>query len=137
MLEVLQDCIPCDRNLYVFVVLLLAVDLDGAVPVELNGGGQASDLLVVGGHDVGGDSVLSGRDLLRQLDVFGQGQLALLDRALEVGFLDGVAQVGGLPDDGDQAVLDGQVHLGAVFDIGGEVAAGDDGEDLTAVIEGQ
>jgi hypothetical protein len=29
------------------------------------------------------------------------------------------------------------VHLGAVFDIGGEVAAGDDGEDLTAVIEGQ
>jgi hypothetical protein len=119
------------------VVLLLAVDLHAAVPVELNGGGQAGDLLVVLGHDVGEDGVLSGRDLLRQLDVLGQGQLALLDRALEVDVLDGVAQVGGLPDDGDQAVLDGQVHLGAVFDIRGDVTAGDDGEGLTAAIGGQ
>jgi hypothetical protein len=106
MLEVLQDCIPCDRHLYVLVVLLLAVDLHAAIPVELNSGAQASDLLVVLGQDVGRNAVLSRRDLLRQLDVFGQGQLALLDRALEVGLLDGVAQVGGLPDDGDQAVLD-------------------------------
>jgi hypothetical protein len=94
------------RHLYVLVVLLLAVDLHAAIPVELNGGGQAGDLLVVLGHDVGENGVLSGRDLLRQLDVLGQGQLALLNRALEVDVLDGVAQVGGLPDDGDQAVLD-------------------------------
>jgi hypothetical protein len=118
------------------VVLLLAVDLHAAVPVELNGGGQAGDLLVVLGHDVGEDGVLSGRDLLRQLDVLGQGQLALLDRALEVDVLDGVAQVGRLPDDGDQAVFDGQVHLGAVFDIRSDVAARDDGEGLTAAIGG-
>jgi hypothetical protein len=137
MLEVLHVCTFCILlHLYVLVVLL-AVDLHGAVPVELNSGGQAGDLLVVLGHDVGGNGVLSRRDLLRQLDVLGQGQLALLDRALEVGLLDGVAQVGGLSDDGDQAVLDGQVHLGAVYDIGGQVAAGDDGEDLTAAIGGQ
>jgi hypothetical protein len=138
MLEVLHVCTLCILlHLYVLVVLLLAVDLHGAVPVELNSGGQAGDLLVVLGHDVGGNGVLSRRDLLRQLDVLGQGQLALLDRALEVGLLDGVAQVGGLSDDGDQAVLDGQVHLGPVYDIGGQVAAGDDGEDLTAAIGGQ
>jgi hypothetical protein len=113
------------------------MDLHAAVPVELNSGRQAGDLLVVLGHDVGENGVLSGRDLLRQLDVLGQGQLALLERALEVDFSDGVAQVGGLPDDGDQAVLDGQVHLGAVFDLRGEVAAGDDGEGLTAKIGGQ
>jgi hypothetical protein len=43
------------------------------------------------------------------------------------------AEVGGLPDDGDQAVLDLQVHLGAIFDVFGEVAASDDAEGCTTV----
>jgi len=82
------------------------VDLHAAIPVELNSGGQTRDLLIVLGHDVGKNGVLSGRDLLGQVDIFGQRHFALLDRALEVDVLHGVAQVGGLPDDGDQAVLD-------------------------------
>lgn len=111
--------------------------LHAAIPVKLNSGFQASDLLLVLGDDVREDGVLSGRDLLRQLDVLGEGGLALLDRALEVDVLDGVAQVGGLLDDGDQAVLDLQVHLGAVLDIFGEVTAGGDGENLAAESVGQ
>jgi hypothetical protein len=43
------------------------------------------------------------------------------------------AEVGGLPDDGDQAVLDLQVHLGAIFDVFGEVTASDDAESCTTV----
>jgi hypothetical protein len=109
------------------------VYLNAAVSVELDGCGQASNLLVVLGLDVGEDSVLSGRDLLGELDILGQGELALLERALEVDFLDLAAEVGGLPDDGDQAVLDLQVHLGAIFDVFGEVTASDDAEGLTTV----
>jgi hypothetical protein len=43
------------------------------------------------------------------------------------------AEVGGLPDDGDQAVLDLQVHLGAIFDVFREVTASDDAEGCTTV----
>ena len=119
------------------MLLLLTVDLHAAIPVELNSGGQAGDLLVVLGLDIGENGVFSGRDLLRQVDVFGQRQLALLDRALQIDVLHGVAQVGGLPDDGDQAVLDRQVHLSAVFDVRGQITAGDDGEGCTAAIGSQ
>jgi hypothetical protein len=109
------------------------VHRQAAVPVELNSRSQASDLLVVLGHDVGEDGVLSGWNLLGELDVLGQRGLALLDRALEVDVLDGIAEVGSLLDDGNQAILDLQVHLGAVFDVLREVAAGSDAEDLAAV----
>jgi hypothetical protein len=101
--------------------------------VELDGRGQAGDLLVVLGLDVGENGVLSGRDLLGELDVLGQGELALLKRALEVDVLDLGAEVGVLSDDGDQTVLDLQVHLGAIFDILREVTASDDAEGLAAV----
>lgn len=107
--------------------------LHAAVSVELNSRSQASDLLVVFGGDVGEDGVLSGRDLLGKLDVFGQSSLALLDRTLEIHVLNGVAQVGILLDDGDQAVLDLQVHFGALLDVLREVAASGDAEDLAAV----
>lgn len=141
MLELLYDCIQLPQlalhHLYVLVVLLLAVDQHAAVPVELNGGSQAGDLLLILGDNVCEDGVFSGRDLLRQLDILGQGQLALLDRALEVNILDRVTQVGRLPDDGDQAVLDRQVHLCAVLDVRGDVAAGGDGEGLAAAVRGQ
>jgi hypothetical protein len=101
--------------------------------VELDGRGQAGDLLVVLGLDVGENGVLSGRDLLGELDVLGQGELALLERALEVDVLDLSAEVGVLPDDGDQAVLDLQVHLGAIFNVLREVTASDDAEGLATV----
>jgi hypothetical protein len=108
-----------------------------AVSVKLDSRGQAGDLLIVLGGDVGEDGVLSGRDLLGELDVFGQGGLALLDRALEIDLLDLGAEVGSLPDDGDQAVLDLQVHLGAVFDVFRKVTTGDDAEGLAAVTMSQ
>jgi hypothetical protein len=43
------------------------------------------------------------------------------------------AEVGSLPDNGNQAVLDLQVHLGAIFDVLREVTASDDAEGLTTV----
>ena len=107
--------------------------LDAAVSVELDGRGQAGDLLVVFSLDVCKNGVLSGRDLLGELDVLGQGGLALLERALEVDVLDLAAEVGVLPNDGDQAVLDLQVHLGAIFDVFREVTASDDAEGLATV----
>ena len=107
--------------------------LEAAVSVELDSRSQAGNLLVVLGGDVCEDGVLSGRDLLGKLDVLGQGGLALLDRALEVDVLDLVAEVGVLLDDGDQAVLDLQVHLRAIFDVLRKVTAGHDAEDLTTV----
>jgi hypothetical protein len=113
------------------------VHLHAAISVELDGRGQAGDLLVVLADDVCEDGVLSGRDLLGELDVLGQRGLALLDRALEVHVLDLVAKVGGLLDDGDQAILDLQVHLGAFFDICREVTAGGDAEGHTAVVSCQ
>lgn len=124
-------------RLYLDVLLVvaafLAVHLDAAVSVELDGRGQAGDLLVVLGLDVCENGVLSGGDLLGELDVLGQGGLALLERALEVDVLDLAAEVGVLPDDGDQAVLDLQVDLGAIFDVFREVTASDDAEGLAAV----
>ena len=111
--------------------------LEAAVSVELDSRSQAGNLLVVLGGDVCEDGVLSGRDLLGKLDVLGQGGLALLDRALEVDVLDLVAEVGILLDDGDQAVLDLQVHLRAIFDVLRKVTAGHDAEDLTTVAWGQ
>jgi hypothetical protein len=110
------------------------VHLHAAISVELDSRGQAGDLLVVLGDNVCENGVLSRRDLLGELDVLGQRGLALLDRALEVDVLDLVAKVGGLLDDGDQAVLDLQVHLGAFFDICREVTAGGDAEGDTAVV---
>lgn len=107
--------------------------LDAAVSVELDSRGQAGDLLVVLGLDICKNGVLSGRDLLGELDVLGQGGLALLERALKVDVLDLAAEVGVLPNDGDQAVLDLQVHLGAIFDVFREVAASDDAEGLAAI----
>ena len=40
-----------------------------------------------------------------------------MERALEVHFADCVAEVGRLADDGDEAVFDLQVDLGAGFDV--------------------
>ena len=106
---------------------------EAAVSVELNGRSQACDLLAILAGDVCENGVLSRRDLLGELDVLGQGGLALLDRAFEVDVLDLGAEVGVLSDDGDQAVLDLQVHLGAIFDVFREVTASGNAEGLTAV----
>jgi len=109
------------------------VHLEAAVSVELDSRSQAGNLLVVLCGDVCEDGVLSGRDLLGKLDVLGQGGLALLNRALKVDVLDLVAEVGVLLDDGDQAILDLQVDLCAVFDVLRQVAACGDAEDLAGL----
>ena len=101
-------------------------------PLELHRRRQARNLLVVLRVCVGNDTVLPRRDLLRQVHLFGQLRLAVVDRALQVHVLDRVAQVGRLLDDGDEAVLHLQVDVGAALDRGGEVAAGGDGEGFAA-----
>jgi hypothetical protein len=62
------------------------------------------------------------RNLGRQIDVLGQAQLALLQRALEVRLLDGVACIALLVDQGDEPVLNLQVHLAALANLLLEVA---------------
>lgn len=88
-------------------------------PLELHGRGQAGDLLglIIARHHVGNDAVLSRWDLLWQFHTLRERGLALLNRALQIDILDGVAKVGGLLDDGDQAVLDLQVDGGAFGDV--------------------
>jgi hypothetical protein len=72
-------------------------------------------------------------DFAGQSDVLGQAQLALLERALEVGLLDRFACIALLVDERDEAVLDLQVHLGSLDNLLLEVAAGLDAESLTAM----
>lgn len=74
-----------------------------------------------------------GRNLARQFNVLGQAQLALLQRALEVCLLDGVARIALLVDQGDQPVLDLKVHLAALLNLFLEVARGLDAQLLTTV----
>lgn len=47
-----------------------------------------------------------GWDLLRDVDGLGDGQLALLDRTLEIDVLDLLAQAGLGADEANQAILD-------------------------------
>lgn len=62
------------------------------------------------------------RNLPGQIDILGQAQLALLQRALEIRLLNRVARIALLVDQGDQAVLDLQVHLRALANLLLEVA---------------
>ena len=100
----------------------------GAASVERHGCGEAGDLLLVFGNDVGEFGVAPGRELLGQVHLLCELHLPLVERALEVYFVDRVAQVGGLAHDGDDAVLDLQVDLCAGLDVLLEVARGGDGE---------
>ena len=74
------------------------------------------------------------RNFARQINVLGQAQLALLQRALEVCLLDGVAGITLLIDQGDKPVLDLQVHLAALDNLFFEVAGGRDAQLLTTII---
>lgn len=120
--------------------------------MELNGSGEAGNLLAVLGEDVGENGVLAlhnhtisinnstklgtkwdeayRRDLLGQVDVLGQLEIALLKRALEVDLLDVVAQRSLLLDEGDQTVLDLQADLGTILDLLRERAARLDAEGI-------
>ena len=56
------------------------------------------------------------RDLLGQLDLLDDGDLALLDGAFEVHVLDLLAQIGLRVDQADVAIFDLQVDIGALLD---------------------
>jgi hypothetical protein len=104
---------------------------------KVDAGGQAGNLLVVGGVDIGLDIVRalhlmsedarwkvgtdsSGdtyrRDLAGEFDGLAQHQVAGLDGALEVDVLDLLAQVGGGAEQLDEAVLDLELDVGALLD---------------------
>ena len=85
---------------------------------------QTSNLILILRHRISHHTILPRRDLFRQINLLRQCRLALLDRTLEVDVLDGVAEIGGLFDDGDQAVFDLQVDFGALRDVLGEGAFG-------------
>ena len=94
---------------------------------------QARNLILILRHHIRLNRILPRWNLLRQIHLFHKLNLALLQRALEVYFLDGLAEIGGLADDGDEAVLYGEVDLGAFFDVFGEDAFGGYGEGFAAV----
>jgi hypothetical protein len=78
------------------------------------------------------NGVLPRRDLLRHLDVLGDGLLALLDWALHVDVLDLLAEIGFRGEQLDEPVLDLDQHVGFFVDVFEEGADGGDAEDLAA-----
>jgi len=74
-------------------------------------------VIVILVEDVGKNGVLSRWDLLGQINRLGDGDLALLDRAIEVDVLHLLAEVGLRVDEADVAVLDLQQHVCAIYDV--------------------
>jgi hypothetical protein len=85
------------------------------------------------------NAVLARRDLLGQIHLLRQRRLAFFDRTFEIDVLDCVAEVGGLLDDGDEAVFDLQMDFAALGDVLAEGAGGcyceflATGEDIVSV----
>jgi hypothetical protein len=73
------------------------------------------------------------RNLTRQLDIFRQLQLSLLEWTLQINLFDLFAQVCFLVDECDESIFDLQMDLRAFFDVCGEVALGRDGEGLATI----
>ena len=94
---------------------------------------QTRNAVLVLGLRVRNHRVLARRDLFRQIHVLRQRRLAFLDRTLEIDVLDRVAEVGGLLDDGDEAVLDLEVDLAAFGHVLAEGAGCCDCKFLAAV----
>jgi hypothetical protein len=97
-----------------------------AALLELNSGSQAGDLFLLSCLNICNDRVFPWWNFLWQIHLLLQRCLAFLDRALEVDILHSVTQIGCLLDDGDKAVLDLQVHLGALCDVLAEGARSSD-----------
>lgn len=57
------------------------------------------------------------RDLLGQIDLCLQSHVTLLQRAVEVDVFNLLAEIGGLSDKGDQAILDLQEHGSTLLDL--------------------
>jgi hypothetical protein len=74
------------------------------------------------------------RNLPRQINILGQAQLALLKWAFQIRLLDRVACIALLVDQGDEAVLDLQVHLRALTDFFFEVARRLDAQLLATIL---
>lgn len=101
--------------------------------MKLHRSRQTRHLLLIRIIHISNNAVLARWDLLRQLHGLGEfGLLVLLQRTGQVDFGDGVAEVGGLTDDGDEAVFDCQVDFGALVDVFREGAFGGDLEGLAA-----
>jgi len=87
-------------------------------PLELNTRRQTRNGVARLTHYIRNDRVLPWWDLLGQIHVLRELRLlVLVEGALEVHFANCVAKVGRLADDGDEAVFDLQVDLGAGFDV--------------------
>jgi len=85
--------------------------------VESNVGSETGDLLAILGVDVCEDVVLSWWDLIWQIDILGQLQITLLQRAFQVNILNLFAEICFLVDESDDAVFDLDMDFGAVFNV--------------------
>lgn len=86
-----------------------------AHPLEINHTFQTSNLLRILRHHISHNRILPLRHLLRDLDRLVHAHRAI-QRAFEVDVGDLVAEVGGLVDQGDEAIFDGESDFGARFD---------------------
>lgn len=77
---------------------------------------ETSDRLLVDVDNLGVDSVLSGRDLIGDIDSLLDAKRSLLNRAVQIGLLGLLAEVGLGVDKADQSVLDNQVDVSALLD---------------------
>lgn len=103
--------------------------------LELHTRLQTRHGFVVLGQNLGRNSVVTRWNCTWQLNVLGELQVALFQRTLKIDVLDRFAEVGGLIDDGDQAVFHRVVDRGPFFDILGKDARGGDVEGFAAGVE--
>jgi len=77
------------------------------------------------------------RDLIRQVDLFGDANLALLNGALELDVLDLLTQIGLGVDKTDIAVFNDEVHVGALLNRVLDGSGGFDRKSSSTVETGQ
>lgn len=93
------------------------------LPMESNLGSKASDLIALLGVNIGENSVCTWGDFPWEVDILGEGHLALVKRALEVSLANRVAAISFLVDKGDETIFDLEMHLEALLNLVLEIAS--------------
>lgn len=122
---------PLSHILLRLVLLVIVVIIISTLALlELDGSSQTRNLIFVLRVHIGDNVVFAWWDLLGQIDILLNLNIAFVQRALQIDILDRVTQIGGLLDDRDEPVLDLKVDFGAFLDFLIELAGGGDSQCL-------